>query len=240
MSNELDPNWRWTVILLDTTAPVGDPQKPREIKFGLDDTKSFDFVYLKKGTYARGARAGSLFRTDRKRHVLSIMITPSPDLPPFAIDYGSICSIASENETTSYIPWDRWKHKTMISDRHMEFTAVTELVGPRKLTVSEMPHPWVLTLWSVDFTPRARRYARRVYTSLDDAPRYPTRRRKLTDMFSESHLVGWALSEDNVLAFTVSLRVSPERVAFSFTNRRFIGVISKRTAGLGDVDFLST
>jgi len=235
----MGPNWRWSVILLDTAAPVGNPQKPRETEFGLDDTESVEFLYLKEGTYARGARTGSLFRTDRRRHVLGIVLTSSPDPPSFAIDYESICSVASENETTSYIPWDRWKHKTMTSDRHMEFTAATEFTGPRKLVISEMPHPWVLSLWSVDFTPGARRYTRRVDTSLDDASRYAIRRRKLTDMFSESHLVGWALSEDNVLAFTVSLRVSPERVVFSFTDRRFIGVTARRTASLGDVDFLS-
>jgi len=135
----MDPSLRWSVILLDTTAPVEDPQEPRKIEFGLDDTESVDFLSLKKGTYSRGARTGSLFRTDRKRHVLRIV-------PLFAIDYESICSIASENETTSYIPWDHWKHKTMTSDQHIDFTAVIGFAGPRKFVVSEKPHPWVLSL----------------------------------------------------------------------------------------------
>jgi hypothetical protein len=187
---------------MDTSAPVEDPHKPREVEFELKHTGSLTCIHLTEGTYTQGARLGSPFRTDRKRHVLSVR-TPERS-QPFVIDYGSICAIASENEAALYIPWNLWKHKTTPLDRDIEHTMALEVVGPRVLEIRKKAYQGP-SLRSFDFTPGACRFTKQIDTSLDDTSRYAIRRAKLTDVFPEGRMVWWYFSEDNVLAFTVCL-----------------------------------
>ena len=220
VSEAMDPDSRSLVTLLDTSAPVEDPQKPREIEFGLDPEEWFDRIDLVKGKYTQGTRwQGSPFRTDRKRHVLyldpvsylSCCIAPS--VPGLVIDYGSICAIASENKTASCIPWDLWKHKVVSLDQDVEFAATfLKPVGPRVLGIIQEP-PQGPSLHSFDFTPGVCRSAEEIDsdTPFDDEPRHTINYAKLTDKFPEGHSVKWVFSEDNVLAFTVNLWVSFER-----------------------------
>ena len=193
---------------MDTSVPVEDPQKPKEIEFELDYAEPLYSFRLKRGTYARGAKLGSLFQTDRKRHVLCIT-SMGVNVRSFVFDYESICAIASERETTSRVPWDVWKHKTLVADPHVVFTTAAKFVGPRKLAISRKSHQGSF-LRSFDFTPDTCRYTKQIDKSLDDAPRYAIRSAKLTDLFPEGHMVRWVFSEDNVLAFTVSRQVSLE------------------------------
>lgn len=209
VSNDVGPSSRWSVTLFDTSSPVEDPQRPKEIEFELnyDHAESLHSIRLDEGTYTQGARLGSPFFTDRKKHILCI----TPVCPPeytwsLVIDYESICGIASENETASRIPWDIWKHKTTLIDQCTGFTTAIACVGPRVLVMSKKPYqgPW---LRSFDFTPGACRYTKQIDTSLDDTARCAIRRAKLADTFPEGHRVKWGFSEDNVLAFTVSWQV---------------------------------
>ena len=214
----MDSGSRWSVTLLDTSVSVEDPQKPREIEFGLNFADP-PAIHLREGTYIRGARQGSPFWTDRKRHVLCI--TPAyasrcTQHFKFVIDYGSICAIASENGTASRIPWDLWKHKITQLHEHTESTLALGFVGPRVLTISRKPYQGPL-IRSLDFTPGACRFTKQIDTSFEDAPWYAFRRAVLTDTFPEGHEVAWVLSEDNVLAFTVSLCFLWERL---FIGRR--------------------
>ena len=211
VSETVDPYSRWSVTLLDTSAPAEDPQKPTEIEFRLDHVESLDGIYLGRGTYIQETRQGSPFRTDRKRHMLRLKCVSAPGYTPpttpeFVIDYGSISAIASENESTSCIPWDFWKHKVVPFDQHVESAAALYFVGPRMLAISTVPYQGP-SLHSFDFTPGACRLTKQIDASLDDEPRYAIRRAKLTDMFPDAHMMNWAFSEDNVLAFTVSLWV---------------------------------
>jgi hypothetical protein len=208
---------RWSVTLLDTSAPVDDPHKPREIEFALGRVGSFDQILLTEGTYAQGARLGSPFRTDRKRHVLSIKLICAPEpSQSFVIDYGSICTIASENEAASSIPWNLWKHKTTPFDRDTAFTRALGLVGPRVLELRENPRQGS-PLRLFDFTPGACRFTKQINTSSDDISRYAIRRAKLMDALLEGRTTWCVFSEDNVLAFLVRRRVSFERGALLFT-----------------------
>ena len=208
------PSSPWSVTLLDTSAPVEDPRKPREIEFELDRERLSDRIYLAEGTYTQGARLSSPLRTDRKRHLLSVC-TPEPS-QSFVVDYGSICAIASENEGASCIPWDLWKHKTTPLDRDTEFTAAFEFVGPRLLEIRAEPQQGP-SLQSFDFTPRARRFTKQIDTSLDDTSRYAIHRANITGVFPEGLMVWWTFSEDNVLTFHVRLRVSFAQRVLLFT-----------------------
>ena len=141
---------------MDTSVSVEDPQKPREIEFGLDFAEP-PMVRLTEGTYAQGARQDSPFWTDRNRHILCITPVHTSRYPrhfEFVVDYGSICAVASENGTASFIPWDLWKHKTTLLHEHTESTLALELVGPRVLTISRKPYQAPL-IRSLDFTPGA-------------------------------------------------------------------------------------
>jgi hypothetical protein len=188
---------------MDTSAPVEDLRKPRQIEFELDHAEPLDWVYLSEGTYAQAARIGPSFRTDRKRHVLSVCT--SNRSRSFVIDYGSICAIASGNEAASCIPWNLWKHKTTPLDQDTKFTTALELVGPRVLELREEPHQGP-SLRSRDFTPGACRFTKQIDTSSDDTSRFAIRRAKLSDVFPEGEITWWVFSEDNVLGFTVCLR----------------------------------
>ena len=239
----MDPGARWSVSLLDTSTPVEDPQKSREIEFGLDNVESLNRLHLTTGTYAQGARQRSPFWTDRKKHILCItrIYTPGfspPSAPEFAIDYGSICAIASENKTTSYIPWDLWKHRVTPLDRYVEFTMALEPIGPRVLVISKKPYQGP-SLRSFDFTPGACRFTKQIDTSFDDEPRYAIRRAKLTDTSLVRHEVRWALSEDNALAFTVSSRVSFGRGSLSFIGY-WPTVVVGSSGSFGNMDLLNT
>lgn len=143
VSSDLSPSPRWSVTLFDTSAPVEDPQRPKEIEYELEYDESPRLIHLTKGTHPRGARLGSPFQTDHKRHVLGIISAcpTSACSRTIVIDYESIRSIASENEIASRIPWDLWKNKTnTLIDRHMEPTTTVKFVGPRILAISEDPH----------------------------------------------------------------------------------------------------
>lgn len=249
VSKAMDPGSWWSFTLLDTSAPVEDPQKPREIEFELDYTQVLchsqllDSAHLARGTYTQGGRQASPFRTDRKNHVLGITrIYTSGYSPPFSpefvIDYGSICTIASENKTASSIPWDLWKHKATLLDRYVESATAIESVGPRVLAVSKKPYQGP-SLRLFDFTPGACRFTKQIDTSFDDDPRYVIRRAKLMDTFPEGRMVKWVLSEDNVLAFTVSWLVLFERVLL-FIDYWFTAVVLGSPGSFRDVDFLST
>jgi len=193
---------------LDTSVPVEDPRKPKEIEFELGHPEPLNSVFLRRGTYLRGAKVGSLFQTDRKRHLLRITLIGAHS-ESLVVDYESICAIASERETTSRIPWDLWKYKTLLVNQYVEFWTAGELVGPRELVISYNPcHGSFLV--SFDFTPGACRHSKQIGTPWDDASRYAIRRVKLMGTFPEGHKVHWVLSEDNVLAFTVSRQVSFE------------------------------
>jgi len=205
VSKAIDPGSRWSVTLLDTSVSVEDPRKPREIEFGLDFVEP-PAVNLTEGTYARGARQGSPFRTDRKRHILCITpVNASGHTrhPGLVVDYGSICAIASENETTSSIPWDLWKHKTTPFRECLEHTVDLAFVGPRLLMVNKQPHQG-LSFRSYDFTPGACRFIKQADRSFDDPPRYVTHCGMVTDGFPEGDNVVWVFSEDNILTFPVS------------------------------------
>ena len=76
--------------------------------------------------------------------------------------------------------------------------------------------------------------------SLGGALRYAIHHRELADMFPEGHQAKWALSEDNVLAFTVSWRVSFGWVELLLINRLFTAILRRYTGSLGNMDFLST
>lgn len=227
MSSDLSPSPRWSVTLFDTSAPVEDPQRPKEIEYELEYDESPRLIHLTKGTHPRGARLGSLFQTDHKRYVLGIIsVCPTSACSrTIVIDYESIRSIASENEIASRIPWDLWKNKTnTLIDRHMEPTTTVKFVGPRILAISEDPHQGPV-LRSFDFTSGVRRCTEKIDMYLDDAPWYATRLAKLTDTLPEGHLVEWVLSEDNVLGFSVSWQVSLVRTAIFLIDCRFIGSI---------------
>jgi len=120
---------RWSLTLWDTSSPAEDPQKQKEIKFELSHAESVHHILLAEGTHGQGARQGSPFRADRKRHILCITpVYASPQLrsSEFVIDCGSICALASENEAASCIPWDLWQHKTTLLDKDVPSTRVLE------------------------------------------------------------------------------------------------------------------
>ena len=214
---DADEDTRWGVILIDT-APVEDPRAPKVIEFDLGDTGPVSCVRVSKGSYSRGARLGAPFQTDLKSHILGMMTnSPLDKLPePFQVNYGSICSVASEDETASFVPWDLWKHKTTGVGHHADRALVGEYVGPRKLEIVASPGPEVI-LRSFDFTPGAWRYTKKSDASPQDKAEYPVRRAKLADRHPRGRNVTWEFSEDNVLAFVVSSGVSLELMAFSFT-----------------------
>ena len=197
---------------MDTSVPVEDPRKPREIEFGIECAGPLDEVYMTEGTYAQRARQGLPFLVDRKRHVLCITgVRTSGGFyqgsSEYAINYGGICAIASKYETASYIPWDLWKHEATPIDQYLEFAAL-KFVGPRMLVVCKKPHQGP-SLHSFDFTPGACRFTEQIDTPFGDAPRYAIRRAPLTDtfpgdVFPGGQTVKWNLSDDNVLAFIVS------------------------------------
>ena len=202
------PRSRPSAVLLDTSASVEDSQKPREIKFELPFVEPVE-IHLREGTYARVGRRGSPFWTDRERHVLCITPVYASEYAlhsEFTIDFGNICAIASENQTASSIPWDLWKHKTALLHEHAKSTLALAFVGPRVLGISKELYGGPL-IRSLDFTPGACRFTNQIDTSFDDAPRYAVRRATLTNTIPEGHEVAWVFSEDNVLAFTVSLWV---------------------------------
>jgi len=82
VSQAVGPGSRWSVTLLDTSVPVEDPREPREIEFELNNAESLRLIHYKQGTYARGARLGSPFWTDRKGHVLCIKFVWAPRFVP--------------------------------------------------------------------------------------------------------------------------------------------------------------
>jgi len=204
----MDPGPQWLATLFDTSASVEDPKKPKEIGFELGFAEP-DGVYLKEGSYVRRAGQGSPFWTDRKKHVLCIVPVYTSGCTQnheFVIDYGSICAIASENGSTSRVPWDLWKHKTTRLRECGRYPQALAFVGPRVFTIDEEPHQGAL-IRSLDFTPSACRSTEQTDTPSGDAPRYTTRRTILSDVFPEG-LVEWSPSEDNILGFVVSWWVS--------------------------------
>ena len=201
----MDPGSRPSATLLDTSAPVEDPRRPKEVEFQLSFMGPLE-IHFKEGTYAQGGGQGSPFWTDRKRHLLCITPVYASEYAQhfeFAIDYGSICAIASDNGAASFIPWDLWKHKTTLLNEHAKSALALSLVGPRVLWISKKPYRGPL-IRSLDFTPGACRFTKQIDTSFDDTPPYGIRRATLTDTFPEGHEVAWVLTEDNILAFTVS------------------------------------
>jgi hypothetical protein len=184
------------VTLMDTSAPVEDSYEPREIVFELDyGEKPFALI---EGTYSRGAKLGSSFRSNCKRHVLGIECASV-----FVINYESICAIASEHKQSSRIPWDVWKHKTM----QVEFPAGSPpyvmLAGPRTFVVGK-GGPGERWIKSFDLTPGACRLVEQSDPSSEAAPevRCVTR----THVPESWCRVGFSVSQDNFLVSEVSLR----------------------------------
>ena len=190
------------VTLLDTSAPAENPRRPKEMEFELDNEKGT--ASLIEGTYAQGAKIGSSFRTNRKKHVLGIAHT-SPHT--FVIDYESICAIASENKSSSRIPWDLWKHKTT-QIGHYTFTEASSslvLAGPRAFSISGSGGLWVR---SFDFTPGACRFIEKPSPSSGVVSPYVVRTVVLMHELPEWQTIISDVSEDNVLWYGVSLRDS--------------------------------
>ena len=195
------PKW---VTLLDTSAPAENPRRPKEMEFELDDAEGP--ASLIKGTYVQGAKLGSSFRTDRKKHVLGIVHTYNSG-KTFVIDYESICAIASENKSSSRIPWDLWKHKTTRIGYYAESSSSLMLAGPRAFSISRNERDELL-IWSFDFTPGACRHIEELGPSSKVVPPHAIRCVKLTDKHPELEMASWDVSEDNILCFGVSLRDS--------------------------------
>ena len=226
VSCDSDPGLPWLVTLLDTFALHEDPQKPTEIVFELDNGGWR--ITLMEGTHVQGANLGSSFRTNRKEHVLGIAYTVDPE-KSFVIDYESICAIASENKTSSRIPWDLWRHKTTRIGHYTRFEPFLKLVGRRAFAMREESahsrRPWVR---SFDFTPGACRFVEQLDPSSEVVPPHVLRRAALTDGSPEWYLINWEVSEDNILIFSVSLRVEYSIILiYQFFFCRRAGVMSR-------------
>ena len=168
VSHGLDPDSPQLVTLLDTSTSAENPQEPREIVFELGNLEGP--VSLIEGTHAQGAKLGPSFRTNPKKHVLGIACTPiSQQHRSFVINYESLCTIASENESSSHIPWDFWKHKTTQIGHYTGFSPSLTLVGPRAFVMGE-DNSQGPQLWCFDFTPGAYRSTKRLDPSSEVAP----------------------------------------------------------------------
>ena len=194
------------ITLIDTSLPTDDPQNPREVEFKLDDVESPHFASLLAGTHVQGAKLGSPFRTNPRGHFLCIKHNDTA----FVINYESICAIATENWSSSPIPWDTWKHKTTQVGRYIRPRSSAMFVGPRAFVVPEEVTEsfHAPRIRSFDFTPDARRFTKPL-DSLGVVTRFATCLAQLPvpGGLSGRHHARWAVSEDNILLIGVSLQV---------------------------------
>ena len=206
VSHGLDPDSPQLVTLLDTSTSAENPQEPREIVFELGNLEGP--VSLIEGTHAQGAKLGPSFRTNPKKHVLGIACTPiSQQHRSFVINYESLCTIASENESSSHIPWDFWKHKTTQIGHYTGFSPSLTLVGPRAFVMGE-DNSQGPQLWCFDFTPGAYRSTKRLDPPSEVAPPHVTRCATLPGWLPEWYRSRWTVSEDTVSFFCVSLQAN--------------------------------
>ena len=164
-----------------------------------------NFVSLLAGTHAQDARLGSPFRTHSKGHFLGIGHRVTSE-QSFAINYENICAIATENWSSSRIPWNIWKHRTTQIGRYPQSPLSTMFIGPRAFEVPEdiFHGPWVR---SFDFTPGARRFTKPPDPSTEVEPQPVSRLVMLREGLMEGPPARWAISEDNILLIGVSLEV---------------------------------
>ena len=206
VSNGSDLSSRSFVILLDTSTPAEDPQKPREVEFELDGADPA--VCLLEGSRAQGVMLDSPFRTNRGTNVLCIShIRDAERDKSFVIDYESICALASQNKSSLRIPWDLWKHKTTRIGHYAGYGNSLKFVGPRAFLIGETRPPRETWARSYDFTPGMRRSAEQSDLPSEVVPSNVIRHATLTDRVSEGVRVRWVASEDNLMDFRVGLRI---------------------------------
>jgi len=163
-------------------------------------------VHLKEGTYAQGGGQGSLFWTDWKRHTLCI--TPIYNSRhtqhfEFVIDYGSICTIVSENKLASHVPWD---HKTTQLHEYARHPQALAFTGSQAFAIYKEPCQGV-SIHSLNFTPDTYCSTKQTNTPSDNVPWYTIHCTILLNILLGG-FVEWVPSEDNILAFVVSWWVS--------------------------------
>ena len=168
-------------------------------------------VSLIEGTHVQGAKLGSTFRTNPKKHILGIGSFFRAPERSFVIDYESICTIASENKSSTRIPWDVWKHKTTRIGHYTGFSPAITLVGPRAFVVSEDATHGP-RMWTFDFTPGACRSVEHLDPSSEVVPPHVIRCATLADWLPEWRSVRWWIaSGDNILASCVSSQTDYSR-----------------------------